>query len=164
MTTTTAKNISPELLTSLSLQAAASHRKRAHHNLHPVLADPIQRLAIAMEPGTYVRPHRHPHTFELLIPLRGEFVALYFDDSGKVTARTTLGGTSGVALMEHAPGQWHAVVSMTPGAVIFEVKGGPYIQVPKEDLASWSPEEGTPDAEKLISWFRAAEVGSVFTK
>ncbi|OVK02745.1 hypothetical protein B8052_25125, partial [Klebsiella pneumoniae] len=25
-------------------------------------------------PGTYVRPHRHPHTFELLLPLRGRFV------------------------------------------------------------------------------------------
>ncbi len=27
-----------------------------NHNLHQELADPIQRLAIAMEPGTYIRP------------------------------------------------------------------------------------------------------------
>ncbi|WP_259270574.1 aldo/keto reductase, partial [Klebsiella pneumoniae] len=32
-----------------------------------------------MAPGTYVRPHRHPHTFELLLPLRGRFVVLNFD-------------------------------------------------------------------------------------
>ncbi|MEY7168409.1 WbuC family cupin fold metalloprotein, partial [Enterobacter hormaechei] len=38
-----------------------------------------------MEPGTYVRPHRHPHTFELLLPLRGRFVVLNFDDRGTVT-------------------------------------------------------------------------------
>ncbi|MDO2167347.1 WbuC family cupin fold metalloprotein, partial [Escherichia coli] len=35
-------------------------------------------------PGTYVRPHRHPHTFELLLPLRGRFVVLNFDDRGTV--------------------------------------------------------------------------------
>ncbi|HDW1039145.1 TPA: WbuC family cupin fold metalloprotein, partial [Escherichia coli] len=40
-----------------------------------------------MGPGTYVRPHRHPHTFELLLPLRGRFVVLNFDDRGTVTHR-----------------------------------------------------------------------------
>ncbi|HBW4050711.1 TPA: cupin fold metalloprotein, WbuC family, partial [Klebsiella pneumoniae] len=29
-----------------------------------------------------MRPHRHPHTFELLLPLRGRFVVLNFDDRG----------------------------------------------------------------------------------
>ncbi|WP_135715805.1 Qnr family pentapeptide repeat protein, partial [Klebsiella pneumoniae] len=44
-------------------------------------------------PGTYVRPHRHPHTFELLLPLRGRFVVLNFDDRGTVTHRAILGET-----------------------------------------------------------------------
>ena len=57
-----------------SQQAQQSPRQRANCNLHPQLDDPIQRLAIAMEPGTYVRPHRHPHTWELLYPLRGRFL------------------------------------------------------------------------------------------
>lgn len=39
--------------------AATSPRLRAHRNFHPELSDPVQRLAIAMEPGTYIRPHRH---------------------------------------------------------------------------------------------------------
>ncbi|EBF7750491.1 cupin fold metalloprotein, WbuC family, partial [Salmonella enterica] len=33
-----------------SAQAANSPRLRAHHNFHPELSDPVQRLAIAMEP------------------------------------------------------------------------------------------------------------------
>ncbi len=53
-----------------------SPRLRAHRNFHPELTDPVQRLAIAMEPGTYIRPHRHPHTFELLLALSGRFVVL----------------------------------------------------------------------------------------
>ncbi len=36
--------------------AASAPRLRAHRNFHPELSDPIQRLAIAMEPGTYIRP------------------------------------------------------------------------------------------------------------
>ncbi|WP_114266323.1 WbuC family cupin fold metalloprotein, partial [Klebsiella pneumoniae] len=43
-----------------------------------------------LTPGTYVRPHRHPHTFELLLPLRGRFVVLNFDDRGTVTHRAIL--------------------------------------------------------------------------
>ncbi|MFM3795544.1 WbuC family cupin fold metalloprotein, partial [Klebsiella pneumoniae] len=42
-------------------------------------------LTLQQCPGTYVRPHRHPHTFELLLPLRGRFVVLNFDDRGTVT-------------------------------------------------------------------------------
>ncbi|KAA0605944.1 cupin fold metalloprotein, WbuC family, partial [Escherichia coli] len=47
--------------------------------------------ASRFSPGTYVRPHRHPHTFELLLPLRGRFVVLNFDDRGTVTHRAILG-------------------------------------------------------------------------
>ncbi|WP_305855864.1 WbuC family cupin fold metalloprotein, partial [Klebsiella pneumoniae] len=47
--------------------------------------------AVYINPGTYVRPHRHPHTFELLLPLRGRFVVLNFDDRGTVTHRAILG-------------------------------------------------------------------------
>ncbi|PLO70279.1 hypothetical protein CWN49_12480 [Klebsiella michiganensis] len=36
-----------------SEQAAASPRLRAHRNFHPDLSDPVQRLAVAMEPGTW---------------------------------------------------------------------------------------------------------------
>ncbi len=70
------KQITFSDLLQQSEQAANSPRLRAHRNLHPELSDPVQRLAIAMEPGTYVRPHRHPHTFELLTALSGRFLVL----------------------------------------------------------------------------------------
>ena len=58
------KQITFDDLKQQSATAAAAPRLRAHRNFHPELSDPVQRLAIAMEPGTYIRPHRHPHTFE----------------------------------------------------------------------------------------------------
>lgn len=69
-------------LTELSHRAKHDSRRRMNHNLHPELADPIQRLAIAMEPETYVRPHRHAQTWELLTALRGRFLVLTFDAEG----------------------------------------------------------------------------------
>ena len=72
------KQITFSDLQEQSEQAENSPRLRAHRNFHPELSDAVQRLAIAMEPGTYIRPHRHPHTFELLLPLSGRFVVLNF--------------------------------------------------------------------------------------
>lgn len=94
--------------------AASAPRLRAHRNFHPELSDPIQRLAIAMEPGTYIRPHRHRHTFELLLPLKGRFVVLNFDDHGVVTRRVVLGETCTALEME--AGTWHTVLSLTQAA------------------------------------------------
>ncbi|OZT15122.1 WbuC family cupin fold metalloprotein, partial [Serratia marcescens] len=85
------KQITAHELTAMSEQAASVARLRAHRTLHEELSDPVQRLAIAMEPGTYIRPHRHPQTWELLTPLRGRFVVLQFNDDGVVTQRTLLG-------------------------------------------------------------------------
>ncbi|MEY2632056.1 MAG: hypothetical protein RIR00_710, partial [Pseudomonadota bacterium] len=98
------KYLSPADLDELSRQAAASPRQRANRNLHDCLDAPVQRLAIAMEPATYVRPHRHPHTWEQLHPLRGRFLVLYFDEAGTVTGRTILG--EDCLLLENPAGQW----------------------------------------------------------
>jgi cupin fold WbuC family metalloprotein len=150
----TVKRLTAADLTRLGQQAAQSPRLRANSNLHTDLADPIQRLAIAMEPGTLVMPHRHPHTWEVLIPLRGRFTVLVFDDTGKVTERAELGEDTQV--VEIPAGGWHAVLSRDVGAVIFEVKHGPYLPIPEADYAAWS--KGRSAAE-LNAWFAKAQVG-----
>jgi cupin fold WbuC family metalloprotein len=150
------KQITSQMLDQLAAQAQASPRRRANHNLHEQLPDPIQRLAIAMEPDTYVRPHRHSHTWELLYPLRGRFVVLHFDEAGTVIARTVLGSES--AVVENPAGMWHAVLSLDPGGVIFEVKHGPYMPIAAEDYAPWSPADGAA-AMHLNQWYEHAQPG-----
>ena len=144
-----------------SAAAAASPRLRAHRNLHPELTDPVQRLAIAMEPGTYVRPHRHPHTFELLLPLSGRFLVLHFDDEGKVLRRAILGEESRV--LETEAGVWHAVLSLDPGGIIFEVKQGAYQPVSEQDSAAWAPAEGETGCAELMTWYFGAQPGDFGT-
>ncbi|HCI6422896.1 TPA: WbuC family cupin fold metalloprotein [Klebsiella quasipneumoniae subsp. similipneumoniae] len=125
--------------------AATSPRLRAHRNFHPELSDPVQRLAIAMEPGTYIRPHRHRHTFELLLSLKGRFVVLNFDDHGVITNRVVLGETCTALEME--PGTWHTVLSLDAGGMVFEVK------------MDWAPAEGQPGTAEMMAWYAIAQPG-----
>ncbi|HQR03165.1 MAG: WbuC family cupin fold metalloprotein [Proteobacteria bacterium] len=154
------KRISPAEIEALSGAARQSPRRRANLNLHPRLDDPVQRLAIAMEPDTVVQVHRHPQTFELLHALRGRFVVLHFDDKGRVTGRTVLGEEC--AMVENPAGQWHAVLSLDPGGVIFEVKHGPYVPVSMADTAPWSVVTET-ETPRLLDWYAAARVGDRFS-
>ncbi|AIR60917.1 protein WbuC [Cedecea neteri] len=151
------KQITFSDLQKQSEQAANSPRLRANRNLHPELSDPVQRLAIAMEPGTYVRPHRHPHTFELLTSLSGRFLVLHFDDKGNVTHRVVLGEDCKV--LETDAGTWHAVLSLDKGGVIFEVKHGAYQPVAEQDMAPWAPAENEPGAAELMKWYTVVQVG-----
>lgn len=154
------KQITPAMLAELGQQAQESPRRRANLNVHGELSDPIQRLAIAMAPDTYVRPHRHPHTWELLYPLSGRFVVLHFDTAGVVTARSVLGEEA--AVIETPAGGWHAVRSLDAGGVIFEVKHGPYRPIAEADYAAWSPAAdltAAADAARLNAWYADAQVG-----
>jgi cupin fold WbuC family metalloprotein len=159
------KRIDQTLLTTLSTQAAASPRKRAHHNLHPQLDDPVQRLCIAMEPGTYVRPHRHmqPETWEILLILSGAVALLIFDESGKVQERIELAAGGEVTAVEIPANTWHAVASLKAGTVVFEVKQGPYAPISEVNYAPWSPAEGA-QAEALEGWYHRAQVGDSVPK
>ena len=148
------KKLTAANLTTLGQQAQQSPRLRANSNLHQELSDPIQRLAIAMEPDTLILPHRHPHTWEVLTALRGRFTVLMFDDAGKVIERAVLGEDTSV--LEIPAGGWHAVLSRDAGAVIFEVKHGPYAPIAEADVAVWS--KGRSAAE-LNAWYAVAQVG-----
>jgi len=151
------KQLTESMLDALSLQAQQSPRRRANHNLHAELSDPIQRLAIAMEPDTFVRPHRHPHTWEMLFPLRGRFVVLHFDATGKVTDRAVLG--ENCTVLENPAGIWHAVLSLDQGGVIFEVKHGTYLPVTEVDYAPWSTAADEAGAAELNAWYGCARIG-----
>ena len=151
------KKLNFDRLSELSTEAALSPRKRMNQNIHAELSDPIQRLAIAMEPDTYIRPHRHMQTWELLTSLRGRFLVLNFNDDGTVTDRAILGESESV--IETPIAGWHAVLSLDTGGVIFEVKHGPYTPFREEDFAPWSPAADNVNYQSLMQWYRDAEIG-----
>lgn len=145
-----------EYLDELSEQARTSPRKRQHRNLHSSYADPCQRLFNAIEPGSYIRPHRHASDprHELLIAVRGSMVLVVFDDRGRITTVTRLGsgarGNNVAAGVEVPSDAWHTVLALEPGCVLLEVKAGPFDPERPKDLALWAPEEGTSAAEEYL--------------
>jgi cupin fold WbuC family metalloprotein len=150
-----------ETTTSALLAAAGeSPRRRANHNLHPVLEDPVQRFFNAMQPGTYVRPHRHstPPRWELFLVLRGAVAVLLFDDHGRVEERQELDATGPVFGVEVEAGRWHTLVALQP-SVLFEMKQGPYRALTDKDFAVWAPSEGDPACASMVRWYLRAGIG-----
>jgi len=157
------KQIDKALLDDLTAKAKSAPRKRAHFNLHPELNDPVQRLCIAMEPETYVHPHRHsdPETWEVLLILRGSLALNIFDDKGKVLERTILEAGGLVTALEFPMNTWHAPASLEPGTIVLEIKQGPYKPIAEQNLAPWAPLEGTHAASRFVDWYRSAKIGDL---
>jgi cupin fold WbuC family metalloprotein len=138
------KIVSPKLLDEISQKAVSSPRKRINLNFHDDLADPINRMLNAFEPGTYVQPHKHenPDKREVFIVLRGNLVVVFFDDFGNLTECILLNRERGNLVVEIPVGAWHTIISLEPGSVVYEVKDGPYLPMNDKNFASWAPKEG----------------------
>lgn len=135
------KLIDTTLLDETSARARQSSRLRINYNFHEKLDDPINRLLNAMEPDTYIRPHRHltPPREEIFLVLRGKVILFLFDDAGNVTKKISLSPDEGNYGAELEPGVWHNLLVLEPGTVIYEIKNGPFTPLIPEDLAPWSP-------------------------
>ena len=144
--------INRRLLDETSEKAADNVRLRMNYNIHNRLEDPVNRMLNAMEPGTYLRPHRHwtPPKTESYIVLRGELDVLIFDDEGNATQKITLNPETGNYGIDIPAGIWHSMIVKQPGTVIYEVKEGPFTPIAADDFASWSPE---PENESAIEIF-----------
>ena len=154
------KRLTDALLAELGKKAEASPRLRTNHNLHEVSEAPVQRLAVKLRRGTYIRPHRHPQRWELGICLQGRIDLVLFDNSGALTERTTLTPVHGTLALELPPAIWHSYVCVSDGATFFEVKEGPYDPATSSEFAPWSPAEGAPDAGEYLNWMSIAVPGT----
>lgn len=142
------KLIDTKLLTWLSSQAAENPRLRQNLNIHDSHDEACQRLLNAVEPGSYIRPHRHL-TFakpESFVGLRGRIALLIFDDGGEVIQIVPFGPQEDVAGADISCDTWHTVVSLEAGSVFYEAKPGPFDPSHKSDMANWAPEEGSLEA------------------
>ena len=151
------------LLEQLTSDARELPRLRKNNNLHPLQEDPVQRLLNAIEPNTYVRPHRHPQNdkWELFVIIKGKAVILTFGDDGKTTSRIELCSDGPFYVVEIPTNTWHTVASLKTGTVLFEVKRGPYEQLTDKDFAAWAPDESDAKCVKYVEWYKNANVGAL---
>ncbi len=154
------KRVTSAELSQLSAQARAASRRRTHLNVHAALEEPVQRLFIAFEPGTYVRPHRHPESnkWELVVLVQGAIDLVTLDDAGRAAERVRL-SADGVRAAEIPPNTWHSYFCREAGTVLLEVKEGPYRPTTPDNFAPWSPAEGDPGAVAYLARLGTVEPG-----
>ena len=149
-----------DYLIALSERALGNKRMRQHQNIHKDFHEPCQRLFNAIEPGSYIRPHRHVSVprDELLVALRGLMALVTFDDGGQVQRIVRFGSEkygSGLAIgVEIGPQTWHTVIALEEGSILLEVKAGPFDPAQPKDLAQWAPSEGSSEAQTYVNQLR----------
>lgn len=125
--------INNELLDEVTASADESPRLRMNFNLHDSLDAKAQRLINVLLPGTALPIHRHKHTAETYIMLRGKMFVVFYNDLGAQVERYLLDPTIGNYGVQIPKGQWHGIEVIEPSA-IFEVKDGPYAPIQPEDI------------------------------
>ena len=124
--------IDNELLEEVTIKAETSPRLRMNFNLHDSLDAKAQRLINVLLPGTVLPIHRHRHTAETYILLRGKMFVVFYNDLGAQIERYLLDPTIGNYGVQIPAGQWHGIEVIEPYS-IFEVKDGPYNPLQPED-------------------------------
>jgi cupin fold WbuC family metalloprotein len=151
------KRIDQALFDAVADQARSSPRLRRNHNLHAE-PDPVQRFLNVLQPGTYVRPHRHLRQepaagFECFVVLQGAIGLVLLDGAGQVVGQERLDAAGPLRGIELAEGQFHTLVALRPDSVMFEVKQGPYSPTADKDFLTTFPAEGTAAAAaQALAW------------
>ena len=154
--------IDQSLLDAVCSEARAHSRRRRNRNFHPSDDAPGHRLLNAIEPGSYVAPHRHldPNKGETMIVLRGRLGLVIFNDDGTVRQTALLAHDNSVLRsagqgVDIPHGCWHSVLALESGTVFCEAKAGPYLPLTADERAPWAPPEGDAAATGYLEKLRA---------
>ena len=128
-----------------------SPRKRVIKPFHKNPGDPLHRMLNALQPGTYVRPHRHldPPKSEAWILLRGKVLFFTFHDDGRVKTSIELAAGTERFGVDLAPGIFHTILTL-------EVKNGPYAPETDKAVAPWAPAVGDDGVAAYVQSLLAA--------
>ena len=140
-----------QLLDELTAKAKQSLRLRMNYNFHPELSDPVQRLLNALEPWTYIRPHKHVTKEESFVLLRGTVLAVVFNDDGSIRDHFVLNSAAGNLGVEFEENAFHMLTSLESGSVVYEIKEGPFVPHTEASSAPWAPREGTPESRDFLT-------------
>lgn len=140
------------LFRDLISRARQSPRLRTNHNFHASMEDNPHRFLNVMVKGTYICPHRHvdPPKSESFLVLNGELGFFTFDDGGEIITAHRLGRDP--VGIDIPPGVWHTMAVLSPEAICYEVKAGPYTATSDKDFAPWAPREGDRDTSRYLNF------------
>lgn len=153
------KLLTQELLDEVAANSRQSPRQRQNYNFHD-LSEKVQRFVNVLQPGTYVRPHRHlrppaVNGFEFFVVLQGELGMIIFNDQGKIIDSFRLSAAGPNRAVELPEGTVHSLVALAEDTAILELKEGPYDLGSDKDFLTDFPPEGTAAARELVALWEA---------
>ena len=126
--------IDEQLLSEVCSQAMSSPRLRMNFNLHKSLDAGAQKMLNALQPGSVFPIHRHHHTAETYIVLKGAIRVFFYNDNGSLISSHLLDPCEGSYGLEIPVGMFHTLEVLDKNTVIFEAKEGPYTPLLEDDI------------------------------
>lgn len=96
--------------------------------------DMSQRMLNVLMTDTVIPIHRHTETSETVIVCRGKVREEFYDAEGNKTAEFVMEAGGECPGIQVPMGQYHTLVCLADGSVIFEAKDRPYDPVRTEEV------------------------------
>ena len=135
-------------------ESRESPRRRMILPVHRIQEAQVQRLVNFLQPGTYIRPHKHPlpHASESIVLLSGKIRFYTFTNGGSVQTVMNLDSVSIPSVLDIEPNVWHSFLVLQKDTILFECKKGPYDAKKDKIFAEWAPEEGSQEG---LNWLKS---------
>ncbi len=139
--------IGPADIEMLRRAVKQTPKRRARINAHRGNDDALHEMIIAIEPGSYIRPHRHPGKSEAFHIVEGEVDIVIFRDDGAIDEVVSLGEKGGTRPFYYRMSEprFHTLIIRSDLLIVHEITNGPFTP-DGTAYAAFAPAEGDPAA------------------
>lgn len=115
-------------LNTLKAAVKASVKRRARINAHPDAEDALHEMIIAIDPASYIRPHKHPGKSEAFHIIEGEVDIIVFSDEGAIERIVPLGppGSRRPFYYRMSTPFFHTLIIRSGILIVHEITNGPF--------------------------------------
>jgi len=135
--------VGPDDIAVLRLAVAKTAKGRVRINAHPDSDDQLHEMIIAIEPRSYIRPHKHPGKSESLHIIEGAVDIVVFDEAGDIARIVSLAAPGGSRpfYFRMSETYFHTLIIRSDLLIAHESTNGPF-RPEGTVFAAFAPEEG----------------------
>ena len=135
--------VGPDDIAVLRLAVTQTTKRRARINAHPDSDDQLHEMIIAIEPGSYIRPHKHPGKSEAFHIIEGAVDIVVFDEAGDIARVVSLAAQGGSTPFYYRMSEphFHTLIIRSDLLIVHEITNGPF-RPEGTVFAAFAPEEG----------------------
>ena len=133
-------------LDTLRAAVKASAKRRARINTHPDGDDALHEMIIAIDPASYIRPHKHPGKSEAFHIIEGEVDIVVFTEAGEIDRIIPLGppGSGRAFYYRMSSAFFHTLVIRSDILIVHEITNGPF-RPAATIFADFAPDDREPE-------------------